>query len=216
LALPSKQTSLIFRHLRVEMPSSQTLSHDQKLKSARGFTIIEVALAATVLALTLVGMIGVIESGAATLDLSRKQTIAGQILHEEIDNLHMQSWATVTAYPTGVGGTTTLAISSVWPPSGGPPANTVYDPILETFWQQLAGNTSFQYQNPGSYQDPTHAPYFQFPFPFTVTRTVIPITSNLLQVTFAIQWTGLTGHSYTRRSTTYVTQYGLNLSYQRS
>jgi hypothetical protein len=190
------------------------LLHDHKFKSAQGFTIIEVALAATVLALTLVGMIGVIESGAATLDLSRKQTIAGQILHEEIDNVHMQSWTTVNAYPTGVGGMTTLAVSAVFPPT--PPVGSVYDPILENFWQQLAGNTSFQYQDPGTYQDAQHAQFFLYPFPFTVTRTVMPITSNLLQVTFTIHWTGLTGQPYTRRSTTYVTQYGLNLSYQRS
>jgi len=198
------------------MPSFKTLSHDQKPKSAQGFTIMEVALAATVLALTLVGMIGVIESGAATLDLSRKQTIAGQILHQEIDNVHLQSWSTVSAYPSGIAGTTTLAILADWPPIGNPPTGTVYDPLLEIFWQQLVGNVTFQYQNPANYQDPQHFQYFQLPFPYTVTRTVIPITSNLLQVTFTIHWTGLTGQSYTRRSTTYVTQYGLNLSYQRS
>jgi len=186
--------------------------NDQKMKSSRGFTIMEVALAATVLALTLTGMIGVIESGSATLDLSRKQTIAGQILHEEIDNLHLQSWSTVSAYPIG---TTTLVVSATLPP-GTLPVGTVYDPILETFWQQLAGNTSFQYQNPANYQDTQHAPYFQYPFQYTVTRTVSPIIANLMQVTFTVQWTGLTGQSYTRRSTTYVTKYGLNLSYQRS
>jgi hypothetical protein len=62
----------------------------------RGFTIMEVALAATVLALTLVGMIQVIDSGSEMLDLSRKQTIAAQILQDEIDQLRLMTWSQVT------------------------------------------------------------------------------------------------------------------------
>jgi len=59
----------------------------------------EVALAATVLALTLVGMIGVIEAGSQMLDLSRKQTVAEQIIHSEIEQLHLQNWSTVSSIP---------------------------------------------------------------------------------------------------------------------
>ncbi len=61
----------------------------------------EVGLAATVLALTLVGMIQVIESGSQMLDVSRKQILAGQIIHSEIDQLRLQSWNTIsTALPS--------------------------------------------------------------------------------------------------------------------
>jgi hypothetical protein len=160
----------------------------------------EVALAATVLALTLVGMIGVIESGSATLDLSRKQTVAGQILHEEIDNLRVQSWSTITAYPAGP-----TPLSAIRAP--GTPVGTVYDPNLETFWQHLEGNHTYQFPS---------LPVANLPFPYVLTRTVSPIEPLLLQVTFTIKWTGLTGQRYSRSSTTYVTQNGLNLSYQRS
>jgi hypothetical protein len=67
-------------------------------------------------------------------------------------------------------------------------------------------------------------------FPYTLTRTVScvqPAQLNLmpspyvnppivLQVTFTASWTGVTGLSYSRSSTTYVSQNGLPVSYQRS
>src|SRR5580704_8275607 len=98
LASTWKQISVIFRlyspeFRRIPMPSST-----KKISSTGGFTIMEVALAATVLALTLTGMIGVIESGSSMLDMSRKQTLAGQILHGEIDQLRLQNWPTITGY----------------------------------------------------------------------------------------------------------------------
>ncbi len=168
----------------------------QKLKTHEGFTILEVALAATVLALTLVGMIQVIDSGSEMLDLSRKQTIAAQILHSEIDQLRLQSWPIVSTYPAGPIQFTTIL------------GQTAYDPILAGLAQQLGGT-----------------------FPYTLKRTVacvqpsqpdlLPISPYpnpplLLQVTFTINWIGVTGHSYTRTSTTFVGQNGLSVAYQRS
>jgi hypothetical protein len=183
------------------MPSFQTLSHDHKFKSARGFTIMEVALAATVLALTLVGMIGVIESGSQMLDLSRKQTIAGQILHGEMDEVRQLGWTTVSSFPSGP---TTMSTVTEDPN---------YDPMLVEIAQQLGWISPFT------------------GFPFTITRTVtcvqpsgdpddlpIPYTSPpiVLQITFTASWTGVTGHAYSRSSTTYVSQNGLPVAYQRS
>ena len=68
-------------------------------KSQGGFTIMEVGLAATVLALTLTGMIEVIETGSQMLDVSRRQLAAEQIIHSEIDQLRLQSWNTIAALP---------------------------------------------------------------------------------------------------------------------
>jgi hypothetical protein len=73
----------------------------------------EVALAATVLALTLTGMIQVIESGSQMLDVSRKQTIASQILDDELVQLRLQSWATISGY-TSFTQPTTVPISSTF------------------------------------------------------------------------------------------------------
>ena len=89
------QVSFTLRPVRRMSRKVLLLPETRKFLSARGFTIMEVALAATVLALTLMGMIEVVETGSQMLDLSRKQTMAAQILHSEIDQLRLQSWQTV-------------------------------------------------------------------------------------------------------------------------
>jgi hypothetical protein len=182
------------------------LPKSQVFGSSQAFTIMEVALAATVLAFTLMGMIGVVESGAKMLDLSRKQTIATQILHSEIDQLRLQSWTTITGY------TVSNSVSSPFTPGYGSltTLTTANDPTLLRFAANLPNVVSS----------------------FTLTRTVACVqpTSNpntnpgsayskapyLIQVTFTITWTGITGQSYTRTSTTYVGYNGLYQAYQRS
>jgi hypothetical protein len=164
----------------------------------------EVALAATVLALTLVGMIGVIESGSQMLDLSRKQTLANQILHGEIDELRLQSWQTISGYDTADN-----AVFGTGYGAGPTLLSTANDTAYGLFVSNYPRTSSI----------------------FTLTRTVVcvqPAQSNpcpfgsyatnplLLQVTFTITWTGVTGHSYTRVSTTLVGKNGLSVAYQRS
>jgi hypothetical protein len=164
------------------------LTHAQKTKPAGGFTIMEVALAATVLALTLVGMIQVVDSGSEMLDLSRKQTIAARILQGEIDQLRLMSWNAITILPHDT--------------EPGNPAIISSDSTFLAFSAQLGGQ-----------------------FPFTGTRTITylepaPPTDAahvlLMMVTYTVKWTGVTGHTYSRTSTTYVGKNGLNVAYQRS
>ena len=203
-------------------------SAPRKRQASKGFTIMEVALAATVLALTMVGMIGVIESGTQMLDLSRKQTLAGQILHSEIDQLRLQSWMEIAGEPASALATSFYSATQVGysgtagmltTPGNGYEASTVLtianDPSYATFV------TQFQTQNP-SYQSLNKI--------FTLTRTVgcvKPTQANpnptaytatplLLQVTFTITWKGMTGQTYTRISTTYVGYNGIYQAYQRS
>lgn len=189
-----KQLIFIFPFHGQKKTGAPALLANQKLKSPGGFTIMEVALAATVLALTLVGMIQVIESGAEMLDLSRKQTIAAQILQDEIDQLRLMTWPQVTnlmAQPM--------------------PLDISGDSTFTTFAGQL---------NPGTVEI---YPAFTN-FPFTGTENVIVIeppqpSANpplLLQVTYTVKWTSGTGHQYIRTSTTYVGKNGLNVAYQRS
>lgn len=65
----------------------------------KGFTLVEVMMAAGVMAFALVGMVQVIVSGSEMLDMSRKQTIAMQIIHGQIDNIRLSNWSTVSGYP---------------------------------------------------------------------------------------------------------------------
>lgn len=79
-------------------------------KSAcRAFTLFEVMLASGVMATGLVGMIQVVVSGSEMLDVARKQTIATNIIHTQID-LYRASipsdWSQVST------GTTTITLSS--------------------------------------------------------------------------------------------------------
>ena len=150
----------------------------QRLTSNQGFTIMEVALASTVLVLTLVGMMGAIESGSKMLDLSRKQTTAAQILRSEMDELRISPWATVSGYLSGH----TNAQSSV-----------TIDSNFSTPAQGFTCQRAVTQLQHDSGSNPT-----------------------LVQVTFTVQWTGVTGKTYTRSSSTYVAKDGLSLTYQRS
>jgi hypothetical protein len=152
----------------------------------------EVALAATVLALTLTGMIGVIESGSQVLDLSRKQTIAEQLLHGEVDYLRTQTWVTITSSPYAAGPTTLVT-------TGG---NA--DTVLIEFWPIVGKWRNFKLLRTITCIQPTSNPY-----PYASTPM-------LLQVTFTAQWTGMNGKTYYRNSTTFLSYDGLDISYQRS
>ncbi len=61
-----------------------------------GFTLIEVALASTILVVGFVGMIEALAVGSEMLDTARKQTIAGQIMQGEVEYLRMQSWSIIS------------------------------------------------------------------------------------------------------------------------
>lgn len=62
-----------------------------------GFTLIEVALGATILAVGFVGMIDALALGSQMLDTAHSQTIAGQIMQGEMEYWRMQLWSTVTS-----------------------------------------------------------------------------------------------------------------------
>jgi len=185
----------------------------------------EVGLAATVLALTLTGMIGVIASGTQILDLSRRQTLAAQILHSEIDQLRLQSWMAVAGEsPGGTGSVSTLFYSSTQVGYSGLPAT-----LTTPGNGYPAGPTTLTASNDPSFATFV-ANYPQVANYFTLTRTVTcidPVQTNqnpspyaaapkLLQVTFTIQWNGVTGRTYSRSATTLVGRNGLSVSYQKS
>jgi len=182
-------------------------------------------LAATVLALTLTGMIGVVESGSQMLDLSRKQTLATQILHSEIDQLRLQSWLVIAGESIGgTGSVPTTFYSSTQVGYSGTPGS-----LVTPGNGYPAGPTALTASNDPSFAQ-FAANYPQVATLFTLTRTVSCLdpaqanqnptayasTPNLLQVTFTIKWTGITGRSYSRSTTTLVGKNGLSVSYQKS
>lgn len=151
------------------------------LSGKDAFTLVEVMVAAGVMIAGIVGMIQVVVSGSQMLDLARKQTVAMQILQNEIGKVHISDWAAVSAYSTST-----------------TPTDITIDP-------------SFQ-SSINAFQE------------FKCTRLVENITTGAnpkKKVTFTVTWrAGNVGRSYvrtyTRSSSTYVTQNGLYVSYRRS
>src|SRR5690348_10643355 len=75
-------------HFQVSGLRSQVSSS----RSAGGFTIVEVMMAAVVLVVGFMGMIQAITLGSDMLATARRQTIAAQILSHEVEYLRLASW----------------------------------------------------------------------------------------------------------------------------
>src|SRR3954471_5925908 len=69
--------------------------------TAGGFTLVEVMMAAGIMVLAIAGMIQVVISGSEMLDISRKQTIAMQIIHGQLDNIRLSSWTQMGTLSSG-------------------------------------------------------------------------------------------------------------------
>ncbi|MEO7414685.1 MAG: hypothetical protein ABIZ81_15150 [Opitutaceae bacterium] len=150
-----------------------------------GFTLLEVMLAATVMLGGIVGMMHVITSGSEMLDASRKQTIATQIMHGEIERIRITDWAQIVA---------------LVPPYPAQQTQQGYSEANAARIVQWIPDDS-----------PTSPNRFRF------TRTLSYNRSDLTQiaVSYTVNWTGNTGHSYTRSTSTYVGKNGLYVAYQR-
>ncbi len=81
-------------------------------KSRAAFTILEVALAAAIMAMGISTSITVMQRGFAMLDSARNLTTAGQILVSQMETLRMYDWTTVAAYPRDEA--TTIDIATVF------------------------------------------------------------------------------------------------------
>ncbi len=67
----------------------------QRISSQAGFTLIEVGVAALVLVIGFIGMVRAMTFTASMMDHARRQTLAVQILTNEIEQLRLESWTTV-------------------------------------------------------------------------------------------------------------------------
>ena len=62
----------------------------------RGFTIIEVMIAATVMVLAISSSILVLQQGLRAIDTARYTTLAGQILQSQMEKLRLLTWTQLT------------------------------------------------------------------------------------------------------------------------
>jgi Tfp pilus assembly protein PilV len=80
-----------------------------------GFTLLEVALGATILAVGFVGLIEGMTYASEMLDTARKQTLAAQVMQADVEYLRMQPWSTISGLPTGTTGPYVLTDNSHFP-----------------------------------------------------------------------------------------------------
>lgn len=74
-------------------------SFTRRLRSQRGFTIVEVAMASFVMAFGLATSIIVMQAGYKSIDVARGSTLAAQIIQSELERLRMMSWTGINALP---------------------------------------------------------------------------------------------------------------------
>ena len=65
------------------------------------FTILEVMMAAIVMAFAITTAITTLQRGFLALDTARNTTVAGQIMQSELERMRLKDWDTVNAYAPG-------------------------------------------------------------------------------------------------------------------
>lgn len=78
-----------------------------------GFSIVEVAIAMTILALAIATSLAVMSQGFRAMDTARSVRVATQIIQDEMENIRMTTWTTVQSWATGTPGTQ-LAINAAY------------------------------------------------------------------------------------------------------
>lgn len=66
-------------------------------RALRSFTIVEVMVSATILALGIVGVVTVSQSGLQAFDTARNLTAASQLMQSEMERVRLMSWAQLQA-----------------------------------------------------------------------------------------------------------------------
>ncbi|MDB6126893.1 MAG: hypothetical protein JWM35_789 [Verrucomicrobia bacterium] len=198
---------------------------------SRGFTLVEVMMAATIIVIGFIGMIEAMAVASTMMAHSRRQLMATQIINQEMEKLRYADWPTITGLPVA---STSIAIDrQFWPPwnavtsyavnsvvsYGGAwyrctTAHTNHVPPNATYWTSVtAGATSDIVGFSGA--------------TYTLARTLTnpdPVT-NIREVNFTVTWVVTTSRrsggspltfTYQRSNSGWFGKYGLNLSYQRS
>jgi hypothetical protein len=82
-------------------------------KGRRAFTVIEVALSATVMAFAIAGSIVVLQAGLKAVDGARNTTLASQIIQSEMERIRLLNWSEVNALPASAD----IDLSQIFPAS---------------------------------------------------------------------------------------------------
>ena len=165
-----------------------------------GFSIIEVMVGSAIL---LVGFIGVIQAltiGSESLDTSRKQQVASQIIAAEIEKLRGGAWSVIADLPASA----TITIGTAGAITGDVTAFALSNRTAST----ADDNVALSGLANG--------------FRCTLTRERLrPGSATATNVTFVkviytVTWTSNTGRAHRQTVETYLAANGLHLSHQQS
>ena len=173
-------------------------------------------------AVTLVAVVGLIQAvtiGAEMLDVSRKQTIAMQIIRNEIEGVHLKDWATVSTFPNSASITVNnQGTGLAWCFTTNP---NIVNPTAEKAFALTNYTNSYTppyptTPNPPANDDNTNLLSAARNFTLSLSVTNITGRSNFLVLTYTVTWTsGNRRKVLTRTGTTYYGKNGLNLYYRR-
>ena len=147
-----------------------------------GFTIVEVAVAASVMVMVISTALIVMQTGFKALDSARKTTLAAQIIQSEMERVRMLSWTRVQGLPDVL--------------TNGVKMYPYID--LETIFPK---NTATEIQV-----------LAQMKKTFTATRTITPLTDysgEVMEITITITWKGIDGVTHNRSTKTRYCKNGL-------
>lgn len=74
-------------------------SNQPKRKKEAGFTLVEVALSATVMLFVIAGMLSAVTSGAQMLDSSNRMVTASNLITHHVNELRLEGWDEVSRLP---------------------------------------------------------------------------------------------------------------------
>ncbi|MBK8856799.1 MAG: hypothetical protein IPN11_03710 [Opitutaceae bacterium] len=203
--------------------------------NSAGFSIIDVMMGATILVVGLMGLIQAVTIGSEMLATARRQTLAAQILDQEIENLRFLPWDTSSSSNDIVGlaaGPTTVTIDEqfrkAWNSSTAYAIGDVAS-SSNTWYYCTAAHTNKGVTNTAFWRPATMEEFgvmsdtnIAFGATFALSRQVANVSgaTNLREVTFTLTWTvkpsGITSRTYTRVKSAYFGKYGLNQTLQRS
>lgn len=134
-----------------------------------GFTILEVAMSAFVMAFGIATSIIAMQTGFKSIDLARGTTLASQILQSEIERLRLLNWTTVSALATATDTTAPY-------PTGSPAGIEMFD------------GTTFFSTNPDAKA-----------FIITRTIAADSTRpSDVMNITVTVSWAGYDGRTHSR------------------
>lgn len=168
------------------------MNQRRPIQHQSAFTIVEVLMAAVIMLAGVVGMMQVIVSGSEMLDVSRKQTIATQIIHGEIDRLRLSTWSQLS------NGTTTILLADAASPNN-TSARYTYNSFPD-LWKTLTAS--------------------RFTCSCVISDVRTDLKKVVFTVTWLGNTNRVVGaansRKYTRTGSTYFGKNGLYVTYQRS